>query len=502
MNLVKDLLRKIRGLFNPKTPQEPTEESAPDITTSTPEVGKLALQDLHHPKNEILEGFIEQIEHQKKLFAKVYLPKLSHLDVRIGQIKNLHSKIKTPTNFQAGSDFWIPFESDFSELDKIISGGSTLARFNIREAERKEKLILRRKEIESDLVMLEEANSTFKLTVSEKLIRKLTLSIDQSEADLFKRLDVARNEYFRRSREADRIRRDTQRRESEEKERRRANALLLKREKEEEFRKNLFELDTRYYYEMKSKTGSLRLFDVLKSRKDFGLRDRLKRGLALLDGDQEMRQYLYSYGLGHAEKLIQAFRSFINSSMVAHHVEDIEVFDWGCGQGIGTLALIDTLRVNNISFGNIRSVTLIEPGLSALRRAALNVSLALDDERRVRPVNKFIDSSIGTADLSCARTTTKYHIFSNIVDVDGFDPDTVAGLLIEMSPGVNYIVCVGPLFGDGHLPVSKDKKMDYFTAAFKYHCDLEIITKKENGSGWVYGRNWTRKEYILRVTIP
>jgi hypothetical protein len=505
MGIIKDFLRKIKEIFSPAKQPTPTGVSDPETRTSSEEKGNTSPENPNHGRNNFLLSFIERLQQQKKHISKVKYPEFSVLDSQMARIRDLQRNRMRHVHAEAVLDFMNPFDYDFSELNRTMIGSSTLARFNVREEEKRKRKLQLKMEIESDLQKLEQANRDSILDLADRLIKKLIISIDESETDFLKRLHAARTKYFRNVQETERIRREAQQRELEESKRRRDEVLKLKTEKEKQeqraFRSKLFESETEYHYEVMSKAGSLTLSDVIDSRRDFGLYDELVRGLALLPGDEHLRQYLYSFGKAHAEKLRQAFKSFVCPDMPARDLEILEVFDWGCGQGIGTLALIDRLRVFHKKHQNIRSVTLIEPGLAALRRGALNVSLALGDQQRVNPVNKYIDTHIGSENLKSTKEATKIHIFSNIIDVDGFNPDTVAEFITQYSRGVNYIVCLGPLFNDSHMDISKDRKIDDFADAFKYHNDFEVLSFHEDGPGWIDGRNWTRKQYNLRVTI-
>jgi hypothetical protein len=56
----------------------------------------------------------------------------------------------------------------------------------------------------------------------------------------------------------------------------------------------------------------------------------------------------------------------------------IEIYDWGCGQGIGTMAVIEKLRQHNM-LRKLCKVVLEEPSNVARDRAVIHVKKALED---------------------------------------------------------------------------------------------------------------------------
>ena len=71
------------------------------------------------------------------------------------------------------------------------------------------------------------------------------------------------------------------------------------------------------------------------------LYDELKRGIGILDDDAHLNMYLWSFGKMHMAKMEEAC-AFI-PKMFDILSEEIEIFDWGCGQGTATVCLLDYL---------------------------------------------------------------------------------------------------------------------------------------------------------------
>ena len=72
--------------------------------------------------------------------------------------------------------------------------------------------------------------------------------------------------------------------------------------------------------------------------------------------------------------------------------EEVNIIDWGCGQGIGTISLLDDLNNEGVNL-NISKAILIEPSIVALKRASLHVSKYNID---YFTINKDFDSLQGT----------------------------------------------------------------------------------------------------------
>jgi hypothetical protein len=110
--------------------------------------------------------------------------------------------------------------------------------------------------------------------------------------------------------------------------------------------------------------------------------------------------------------------------------------DYGCGRGLAGL-LVHELTEGRL-FRRVRDIVLIEPSPVALARArALYRRLA--PEATVRDVCKRFDA-VDARDLPPAPDGSTLHVFSNSLDLEGFDP---LGLLTKtLRPGHHTIVSV------------------------------------------------------------
>lgn len=123
----------------------------------------------------------------------------------------------------------------------------------------------------------------------------------------------------------------------------------------------------------------------------------------------------------------------------------VEIIDWGCGQGIGAISVIDHLRHRNMTQW-LKKVTLIEPSKAALFRAVENVKKATLQRVRIVPINEYLPA-VGSSDgISGISYESRHiiHVFSNILDVVSIDLVKLATAL-SASGHKHYLLCVGPL---------------------------------------------------------
>ena len=114
----------------------------------------------------------------------------------------------------------------------------------------------------------------------------------------------------------------------------------------------------------------------------------LNHGVNLLSSEDALCCYMSAYGEMHTIKCRTVFRNLPWDSFA-----NIEVVDWGCGQGIGTICLAEMLRERN-KLHLLQKVTLIEPSKLALNRALFNVNKFTNGVARVIPIEKYSELSI------------------------------------------------------------------------------------------------------------
>lgn len=209
----------------------------------------------------------------------------------------------------------------------------------------------------------------------------------------------------------------------------------------------------------------------------------LNRGTAILETHEQMCQYLSSFGNMHQAKLLDAFKQLpldlLNS--------EIEVIDWGCGQGIGTLVLLDHLRQSGIN-SKVKRITLIEPSVKALERAKLHLYLYTKGDVEINTISDFFEN-INTTSIKSNSRRNVIQIFSNILDVSPIDLKHLAGIVDRSVESSNILVCVGPLN-------PTNQRIDAF---FRYFDTSKITNLYEYQDSDFHGKGWTYKARIYKL---
>lgn len=183
----------------------------------------------------------------------------------------------------------------------------------------------------------------------------------------------------------------------------------------------------------------------------------LNHGTGLLQNSNELHAYIAAYGEMHAIKCRAAFQNFPFQDITHKY----EIIDWGCGQGLATMALIEILKERKI-YSLLNKITLVEPSKIALQRALFNVSKVTNQAVTLEHYNNFLpstDTKVQTIDKIDSNNIITIHLFSNILDIPTIDLEKLA-LMISKTGYYHYILCMGPL-NRNH------KRIDQFCAYFK-----------------------------------
>lgn len=218
---------------------------------------------------------------------------------------------------------------------------------------------------------------------------------------------------------------------------------------------------------------------------DYDVYHNLNRGVSVLSSNEELCQYLFSYGNMHEAKLIEAYKSLFEFLNISEN-KKIEVLDYACGQGLATIVLLNYIENNfNYCLSNLLKITLIEPSKPALDRA----EHFLRDSGRLHCVNKLFDD-LTESDLKNSESPTKIHIFSNILDMGDtyFNLKNIADIVSKSQSGVNYFVCVSAL--------NKDK-LDGFMNMFKLFKGFESLSSFDGK--FTNHQSWKIKFNIFKV---
>lgn len=224
--------------------------------------------------------------------------------------------------------------------------------------------------------------------------------------------------------------------------------------------------------------------NLLRERYDEPARNRfyedLNRGVVIIDREELLWQYLWSFGPMHQRKMEMALEKL---PRIADIVKDgFSVVDWGCGQGLATVCLLDFLKSRGVDALPERTV-LVEPSELAIENARLHVELC--GVENVRCVAKLLDD-VGAEDVETDSAAT-IHLFSNILDVTGFDLRRLAHLIGDNAEGVHYFVCVSPING-------RERRIDAFKEYFAGTVDFASEFSSRNGTSVIAEESYSRNQ--------
>lgn len=167
-----------------------------------------------------------------------------------------------------------------------------------------------------------------------------------------------------------------------------------------------------------------------------------QHGRRVLQTEDELNAYIAAYGEMHIIKCRAAMQNFPFEELGLY---PFEIFDWGCGQGLATLTLLDMLEERHM-LSQLQKIYLIEPSTHALQRAKNWVQQCSLPRIEIIVVNKFIPNDINELmpEVLCS-SRISINLFSNILDIRGLSLSWLANKVSSLA-SVNYNICIGPKF--------------------------------------------------------
>lgn len=202
----------------------------------------------------------------------------------------------------------------------------------------------------------------------------------------------------------------------------------------------------------------------------------LEWGRKVLRTEQELAQYLYSYG-----PMTQRQWSSIFGAMPLPS-EDFAVIDYAAGQGLATVHLLDRLGANRHL---VKRCTLTDASTPALARAAEILSIyseALD----INPLYKDL-GEIEIADLYIGDGERFVHLLSNIIDIDTFDLSSLFSKILSKN-GFHQLMAVSPSRDFAGGDIRFDEMSNWLKDADK-RGEIELLggvqqQTFQDGNGW------------------
>jgi len=210
------------------------------------------------------------------------------------------------------------------------------------------------------------------------------------------------------------------------------------------------------------------------------VRNSIGRGTYVLTTPEQMVIYLRDYGNMHKAKIESALQH------IMYEITDktIDIIDWGCGQALASMVLIDIIREKRINTV-IDQVILIEPSEVCLKRGALHLK-KYDQNIKVKTVLKELDQ-LTLQDIKVNRNNLKLHLFSNILDVERFSINNLSTLISNTQKGRNYFICISPFIDD-----IRSARLEFFYKYFSENFETTQYCKNINNKSGAY---WNCNHY-------
>lgn len=194
-----------------------------------------------------------------------------------------------------------------------------------------------------------------------------------------------------------------------------------------------------------------------------GLFERMNHGVNILKTQEELYAYIYCFGKMHEAKLVRAFSEIPKLFFRAN--KEIEVIDYACGQGLATLCLNDFIEEQGYST-KVRRITLIDPSVKALSRAALHCHTVLPEARIKTLLTEFDDMDYGEIPTTNLR---RIHLLSNILDMDCYNLDYFADIIDDVVNEGDIFICVDPWYHDRNRDARQQRLMRKLEGTRIYH---------------------------------
>ncbi len=228
------------------------------------------------------------------------------------------------------------------------------------------------------------------------------------------------------------------------------------------------------------------LYSVVASNEIFWS---LQRGVKVLTEQNQLLAYFNSYGKMHHAKMMSAINPIQQNDLQGV----LEVYDWGCGQGLASLCFLEYLNEQEID-NPVNKFTLIEPSEIAVKRASLHLRKYTADTQIIT-INKDLDS-LENNDFESSKLATKVHLFSNILDIDLFSMNALINLIRENFLGQNIFICSSP-----YVSNIKTERIDGFVQSFSNNLNFVTISDISQKTGEWTGTNWTRVIRVFKCLI-
>lgn len=189
------------------------------------------------------------------------------------------------------------------------------------------------------------------------------------------------------------------------------------------------------------------------------------RGVQQIQSEDGLFDYMRNYGNMHLAKV----KSALDSPFPQQFDTQVSLIDWGCGQGLASMAFMD-----KYGSANIKQIILIEPSEIALRRAALHCKKYAPSVP-LQTICKEFDE-LTSEDIHLVEPETTVHLFSNVLDMESYSAEHLANLVKQLPQAQQYYVCISPYIDD-----IRTNKIDIFVHLLQQgSSDFKMLNSKTN----------------------
>ena len=206
------------------------------------------------------------------------------------------------------------------------------------------------------------------------------------------------------------------------------------------------------------------------------------RGVEQLKSEEEMFEYMKRYGKMHYAKLLSSFESAFPQNFDTQ----VNIVDWGCGQGLATITLLEKYELLDVHY-----ITLVEPSEIVLKRAALHCR-KFTTSAKLKTVCKKLDD-VESSDIKVQCDVPTIHLFSNILDIDDYNSQHLLSIVDSIITRSNYFICVSPYIDD-----IKTARLNSFMMHFKNKPTFRLYHNVENtksGEFWQCNNSFFKKHF-------
>lgn len=175
--------------------------------------------------------------------------------------------------------------------------------------------------------------------------------------------------------------------------------------------------------------------------------DRTERATKALICEKEAIFYIVAYGWQHHQSMQHLLSETLDFASDAQ--EHIRVVDYGCGQGVATLAFIDHLAQKGVAQDISLEVYLIEPSTVSLNIAKLLVERLAEVygiRLSVHCQQRTLDNAI--IPLNNERSET-FHLMSNVLDIKAVQASLPSlAKKIKLCEGKNFLLATCPRYSN------------------------------------------------------